>query len=106
MTLSFRDELDNDLPAALANKTLHVDPNKFAVVIRNLVSNALKFTPKGGVVTVSLAIHPYPPQELPTIMPSSDLVRVHPETRCPVCLLRLVVTDTGAGISQVRCFLP
>ena len=94
------------LSATLANKTLHVDPNKFAVVIRNLVSNALKFTPRGGTVTVTVEVIPNPPPE-PSVFPvssaSSDATRVHPEERVSIGRLRLLVTDTGAGISKVCC---
>src|SRR5262249_39713832 len=54
------------------------DPNRIAQIAGNLVSNAIKFTPPGGKVTVSLE-------------------RGEHE-------VRLVVSDTGAGISPE--FLP
>jgi len=53
-----------------------VDPMRIHQVLANLLGNALKFTPHGGVVTVSLA-------------ESAD----RHEVRC-------VVKDTGAGISR------
>ncbi|WP_046245330.1 PAS domain-containing sensor histidine kinase [Hymenobacter terrenus] len=61
-----------DLPAQALRANLHADT--FGRVVDNLVSNALKFTPAGGRVTVGL-------QE------------------CPGCVL-LTVRDTGIGIPE------
>ena len=33
-----------------------IDTQKISKVLRNLISNAIKFTPRGGTVTVSLCI--------------------------------------------------
>ena len=49
-------------------------------VIRNLISNALKFTPEDGVVTVHCS---------------------HTEDENNKKVIRISVTDTGAGISAV-----
>ena len=59
-----------DLPKAWA------DPEKIAEVLINLVGNAIKFTPAGGRVEVSL------------------------EHLVPKKLIRFCVTDTGMGISE------
>lgn len=53
---------------------INADPHLFEVVIRNLVSNAIKFTPKGGKITVSV-------DHLPTMSVVS-------------------IKDTGVGMNQ------
>jgi two-component system sensor histidine kinase VicK len=63
-------ELALDLPDQVVQAALH--PDKFGRVLDNLLTNALKFTPSGGRVSVSLAE-----------------VGGHP---------RIVVRDTGVGI--------
>mmetsp|Transcript_3672 Transcript_3672/g.5677 ORF Transcript_3672/g.5677 Transcript_3672/m.5677 type:complete len:776 (+) Transcript_3672:225-2552(+) len=63
---------------------ISVDNIKFAIVMRNLISNALKFTPPGGKVTVSARLlgRKEVPEELEHI-PS---------------VVRITVKDTGCGI--------
>jgi signal transduction histidine kinase len=60
----------------LSEETLHVlaDPARIDHVFTNLLTNALKFTPAGGKITIS----------------------VQPEGK----LVRFTVTDTGIGIPQ------
>jgi signal transduction histidine kinase/CheY-like chemotaxis protein len=62
------------------------DKFKLAQVIRNLCSNALKFTPSGGTVSVKLAL---------IAQSESSRGRQH---NAPV--VRMTVTDSGAGISK------
>lgn len=45
-SLSFENELASDMK-------VFVDFNHFSVIFRNLISNAIKFTPENGVITVS-----------------------------------------------------
>ena len=84
----------------LAEYTLHCDPHKLSQVIRNLISNALKFTPCGGLVSVQ-----YEP-----IITSSDQNKdgVRGDNKIAVCedpetvnTIRIRVTDNGVGISKV-----
>ena len=72
---------------------LHIDVNKCGQVLRNLVSNALKFTPAEGTVKlICKLITPLgePVDVTDDLDPSED---VH---------FRFEVHDTGPGISPVR----
>ena len=65
-----------------------VDINKVSQIFRNLVSNALKFTKRGGSVFVRSTI-------IPPVIEASDHAKMRPT------LLRVSVKDTGVGISKV-----
>jgi PAS domain S-box-containing protein len=65
-------ELDVDMPAGLPE--VHVDPGRIKQVLYNLIANAIKFTPRGGIVRVSARVE-----------------KQH---------LILIVSDTGVGIAQ------
>ena len=94
---------------------LNADPNKFAQVIRNLVSNALKFTSSNGTVKVSATVqHKSKHQtneDSSNIM--SNLFRkttfrrpsTHMYENEHEDFLVLTVTDSGAGISKVKSWL-
>ena len=70
--------------AELSTALVNVDENKLQQVVRNLVSNGLKFTPQGGDVQV----------EVEVIDGVNDAGFQRKE-------LKVSVTDSGAGISQV-----
>jgi PAS domain S-box-containing protein len=65
-------ELDVEMPPALPE--VHVDPGRIKQVLYNLIANAIKFTPRGGLVRVSC--------------------------RADAKYLVIVVSDTGVGIAE------
>ena len=77
----------------LRKATVHADRNKLSQVIRNLISNALKFTPEGGLVTVSVSV-----SDIEKLAPLAQYSRSQ-KGKGPV--LRIEVKDTGPGIAQV-----
>ena len=78
----------------LRSYVIHVDVAKFSQVLRNLLSNALKFTPRGGRVSVELELLRRENRAVTrtdSVLPEEQVYDT----------LRLSVTDTGAGISVV-----
>lgn len=83
---------------------LQVDQHKMSQVLRNLVSNALKFTEPGGSVTVT-ARHRSVQLEVPDPIVywwrHSTAVEPEAATEYPKAqVLRIEISDTGAGISR------
>lgn len=73
---------------------VHIDGPKIAIVLRNLISNALKFTPKNGTVTI--AILPVNVTSEPVNL-TTDLLQTSNEEN--VTHYRVIVSDTGKGMS-------
>jgi len=66
-----------------ANLYMYIDKDKLHKIINNLLSNAFKFTPKGGIVTIRIGEDSPPP----TIGSMTEFLRID-------------VSDTGVGIPE------
>jgi len=86
-------ELDPDSFIDIRAVLVDGDSAKLSQVMRNLVSNALKFTPRGGKVQVKVTVLPALPTDGGNDA-SGDF--------CRTGLLKLQVTDSGPGISKVQ----
>ena len=76
---------------------INIDKQKIAQVVRNLMSNALKFTPKGGRITIKSAVTLIAPKSR-----SADVITTAiANTSLSQPYFRFEVTDTGPGISAV-----
>ena len=80
-----------------SDDVLYVDKFKMDQVIRNLISNALKFTPRGGSVTISATFVPDIIGETETLAidNSTSCFRQLPDLSC--CSLFPCTTRTNAG---------
>ena len=79
---------------ALRDYRIDADKHKLSQVFRNLISNALKFTPEGGTVSVAVCV-----------VTHDNLNAIHIGTALNSVVLpylHVVVTDTGHGIDKVR----
>lgn len=69
---------------------IYADPVRMQQVLRNLISNALRFTPSGGNVTLTASTTNLPHGDESGRLPAAKGTR----------LLKLEVIDTGYGIAQ------
>ena len=88
----------NVLMERFSGRYLKADKNKFNQVIRNLVSNALKFTPRDGTVSIDLQLIRRSTQKSRRLSRASI---ADEQTVSDFDVLLMKVKDTGAGISQV-----
>jgi len=86
-------------------RLINIDKQKIAQVVRNLLSNALKFTPRGGRITIKATVI-----LVAAIDRYAEVTPAHtslgPSADCSLSppYFRFEVTDTGPGISAVSLF--
>ncbi len=90
-----------EVVAHLAEKLplVAADADRVAQVLRNLLSNALRYTPPGGVITLAATTTNEQPSESyqPSVI-SPQLARGQSALRPPTPFVLVTVTDTGSGI--------
>lgn len=84
--------LTSNLPDAIT--TITVDELRIKQVLINLLTNAIKFTPEGGQVTLKVTIEPI----VESITGPEAVFEPERSTNSPVILLQVI--DTGIGISS------
>jgi signal transduction histidine kinase len=76
----------------VSNALVNTDRYKLTQVLRNLLSNGLKFTPKGGSVSVSIKL-----------VEEASAGKAGADTEVQRFYV-VTVTDTGVGISAVSLY--
>lgn len=80
-----------------ASLIMDFDPEQIKQIVANLLSNAMKFTPEGGEVSLQCAVSSL--QSKKSKLPTADLNLSTEKLPTAYCLL-LTVSDTGIGIPK------
>ena len=89
-SLAAREEVSLQFNCAHEAMYAYVDNDKFEIIINNLLSNALKFTPNGGKVLVSMT----------SSLLSASEERGNVEDFPTDQYVEIVVSDSGSGIAE------
>ena len=87
ISVTYLPSTEDGSPVDWNDLTLHGDVEKLGQVVRNVISNSLKFTPPDGNITIEVR---------------KVFVKAPKSTSTPTAMVELRVTDTGAGISLVK----
>jgi signal transduction histidine kinase/DNA-binding response OmpR family regulator len=82
-----------------AGMSVHADKNMLNAIIRNLTSNALKFTPRGGLVTIAAQPDAADPAIVEVIVSDTGM-GIKPKDQAK--LFRLDVSHTTTGTAQEK----
>lgn len=86
--VALRRDLPEDLPA------LYADADRLEQVLLNLIDNAVKYTPAGGLITIAARVVPGP------VAPGVGSSAGSPTGASAEPWLELCVTDTGIGVPK------
>lgn len=98
-------DLMTDVVNVLRSTKLYVDSSKIGQVMRNLLSNAMKFSKRGGRIVITTEIIPFPERTQPisadeTPIKLDELVDFDGLQYICLSFVRLSVIDSWAGISK------
>ena len=99
---SSRQSTSNVTEAMFESMVLYIDKFRVEQIIRNLMTNAIKFTPEGGRVTIRFLLVEDSEFKLSESVLSRDLIprEISDSLKASQFCLRVEVADSGAGCSN------
>lgn len=96
-SLAERKDINLKIESELDMIELYFDKEMMIKILTNLLSNAFKFTPEGGSITVSLTPIPSPSGRGMSNLSTTALAKVEGQGEG---IVQIIVSDTGIGISE------